>query len=781
MLRQPDSTTSTDTRDPEATGTDVGGLLYAWPRNTRLREVQQVRIARVALDIPARGLTAAFDYDVPAKLDASVEIGVGVVVPFGSRTVVGHVVEILETSHVPGRRDLLAVVSPPRFDATAAQLASRIANEYAAPLSEAVRLLLPPGGVPKAIVGSDGWRLSTPTVAPVEERVVELADGSTFQPSATAHRQRAVLDALGAGPVTVGELTASLGQVSSVLSRLQEAGAVTIISRRRFRDPSVHVRPAPRHETLSDGQQAALEAIASAQPGERVLLDGVTGSGKTEVYLRAIEDVCERGLRAVVLVPEISLTPQTVGRFRARFGDRVGVVHSRLSAGERLDQWERIATGHARVVVGARSALFAPVSDLGLIVIDEEHESSYKQSSAPRYHARRVAGWLAEARGAVLVLGSATPALETRAAVERGVVTRVEMPERVGGGRPPAVEVVDLGAEFLGGNRSMFSRRLVAELKSVQERGEKAVLFLNRRGFASFLLCRECGHVPGCERCSTSLTFHETGPRLMCHHCGVRSAVPPQCPECGSPYLRRFGAGTQRVASDLESVVPGLAVVRMDADTTSAKGGHETRLAEFEALKSGVLVGTQMVAKGLDYPEVTLVGVISADTTIHLPDFRSGERTYQMLEQVAGRAGRGERAGTVVIQTYWPEHPAIRAVAAHDPSLFYGPEIEARRELRFPPYGRLANVLVAAASEDSARAQAAKIAEALVTRAEQEWEVLGPVPAPLARIKGRFRWHVLVKGPPAADIPSAVRGALETIRAVDGVSVAPDIDPLDLL
>ncbi len=740
-----------------------------------------MRIARVALDIPARGLSSAFDYDVPPHLDAEVEVGVAVVVEFARRTAVGHVVACVDTSDVPSRKPLLAVVSPPRFDAVSAGIAARIAHEYVAPLADAVRLFLPPGTVPRAVPRGDGWTLAPVPVAPVEERVVALTPQGDYVPAPNATRQRAVLDALALGPVTAAELTAALGSVSSVLSRLEASGAITVTTRRRFRDPGAPTRPAPRHDVLSAGQRDALDAIERAEPGSCVLLDGVTGSGKTEVYLRAIERVCAAGRRALVLVPEISLTPQTVGRFRARFGDDVAVVHSRLSAGERLDQWDRIAAGQARVVVGARSALFAPVADLGLIVIDEEHETSYKQSSAPRYHAREVARWIAAERGAVLVLGSATPCLETREEVVRGTITRVELPERVGGGTPPAIEVVDLGREFIDGNRSMFSRRLAAELIAVAERGEKAVLLLNRRGFASFLLCRECGHVPGCARCSSSLTLHEAGPRLMCHHCGARSGVPAECPECSSPYLRKFGAGTQRVVNELETLVPGLRVVRMDADTTSMKGGHELRLAEFEALESGVLVGTQMVAKGLDYPEVTLVGVVSADTTIHLPDFRSGERTYQMLEQVAGRAGRGERPGVVVIQTYWPEHPALVAVSTHDPGRFYEAERTERRALGFPPYGRLANVLVTAETTEAARAQAARVAEELAALAPGGWEILGPVPAPLARIKGRHRWHVLVKAPRDADLAGALHRALGAVRSVAGVSVAPDIDPLDLV
>ncbi len=740
-------------------------------------------VARIALDIPSRQLTDAFDYDIPYRLEERLAVGCAVLVEFGRRRAVGHVVEVVNSSEVRGRKPVLDVVSEPRFDEVAARLAAWIAAEYVAPLSDAVRLFLPPGSIPEVVKGPNGWHLKEPSVASVEERVVELVEGHSFLPGTTAHRQRAVLDALGAGPVTTAELTAALGSVSQIVSRLERAGAVRITARRRFRDPAMHERPAPRHETLSRGQTAALQAIDGAGPGSCVVVHGVTGSGKTEVYLRAIEEVLVAGRSAIVLVPEISLTPQTVGRFRARFGDHIAVLHSRLSPGERLDQWDRIACGDARVVIGARSALFAPIHDLGLVVIDEEHESSYKQASSPRYHARDVAIRLAEMRAATLVLGSATPSMETLHAVETGRIARVLLEERVGGGVLPVVEVVDMGQEFLNGNRSIFSDRLLQELRGVAQRQEKAVLLLNRRGFASFLLCRECGHVPGCTRCSTSLTFHESGGILACHHCGARSGAPASCPECGSPYLRRFGAGTQRVAAEVESAVPGLAVVRMDADTTAAKGGHEHRLAEFEAAQAAVLVGTQMVAKGLDYPEVTLVGVVSADTTLHLADLRAGERTFQMLEQVAGRAGRGERPGRVIVQTYWPEHPAVVAVARHDPTAFYDAARAERADLGFPPYGRMANLIVTSTSRQEVKDRTAELAAALTGSAPASWEVLGPVPAPLSRIKDRYRWHVLVKAPEGADVPSVVRDALAATHRSSSSSstLAIDIDPVDLM
>ncbi len=742
-----------------------------------------MRVANVVVDIPAKEIDTHFDYLVPEGSD-EVVVGSCVLVDFGPRPVVGYVVGISDDSEHAKLKPVRAVLDAPLFDRHAPEVARWIAREYLCPLSEAVRLFAPPGGTPKAVKSPDGvWTLRRAGVGPVDDRWAMLAPGASgFVPRAGATQQRAVLDALEAGPVRVAELAADLGSVDGALKKLAEHGAVTVEKRRRLRDAHVGERLAPRHAHLTRGQEDALSAIQEASDdGGVVVLDGVTGSGKTEVYLRAIERALTTGGSACVLVPEISLTPQTVGRFRARFGDDVAVLHSRLSAGERYDQWDQVRSGAARIVVGARSALFAPLKDLRLIIIDEEHESSYKQGSAPRYHARDVAERLASAHGAVLVLGSASPSMETLHRCDTGAWRRVELPDRVNDKPLPPVVVVDMASEFADGHRSMFSRPLKAALEEVMHAGEKAVLFLNRRGFASFLLCRECGFVPQCDSCSTSLTYHEVGTRLQCHHCGTTRPVPAKCPKCDSPYLRQFGAGTQRVQSELESLFPDWPIVRMDADTTKGKGAHERLLAEFESLPSGVLLGTQMIAKGLDYPEVTLVGVIAADVTLNLPDFRAGERTYQLLEQVAGRAGRGDRPGRVVVQTYWPDHPAVRAAAAHDPSVFYTEERQLRRELGYPPFGRLANVLVWGPRESDVKTLAEAAAAALRDSVPESFSVMGPSPAPLARLKNVWRWHVIVKAPEGEELAGPVGLALRAIKRAEGATMVADVDPLDLM
>ncbi len=790
-----------------------------------------MRVAGVVLDIPTRALDAAFTYLVPDGMDA--RVGQCVEVPFGHRPSIGYIVDISERpisdfgdiamrpktvsrtlfdedGDVPaapdaalatGLKPIARVLTESYFDEVGADMAMWIAREYVGTLPEAVRLFMPPGASPGLKRAADGsWKYVAPAVAPVDDRWAMLTDeGHSYVPPKRATRQAAVIEALREGEMRVVELGIEIGSVSSVLATLEKKGVVRVESRRRMRGVSELPERTGDIASLTAGQVEALEAIDSAclaGRGDVVVVDGVTGSGKTEVYLQAIRRVLERGRSACVLVPEISLTPQTVGRFRSRFGDLVAVLHSRLSAGERFDQWSLLSSGQAKVVVGARSALFAPMRDLGLIVIDEEHESSYKQGKSPRYVSRDVAARLARLRGAALVLGSASPSIETLHRCKTGVWRRVELPERASGRPLPPVQVVDLGREFSEGNRTMISRALAQALTEVVERGEKAVLLLNRRGFASFLLCRECGFVPECEQCSTSLTFHE-GRRgepgvLMCHHCGRRYPVPANCPDCGSPYLRQLGPGTQYAHDQLRALLgPDVPIVRMDADTTRTKGSHERLLGEFAAADGGVLLGTQMIAKGLDFPDVTLAGVLIADTTLKLPDFRAAERTFQLLEQVAGRAGRAQRDGKVVVQTYWPEHPAIVSAAAHDRSAFLAGELPTREEFGWPPFRRIANILIWGKDESAVSSCAMSLGAELGERLRElaatgelgdvsAWEIVGPSPCLLSKLRGDYRWHILVKGPPGADLPKAISPILARRSPGQGASVAVDVDPVDL-
>ncbi|MBI4617324.1 MAG: primosomal protein N', partial [Planctomycetes bacterium] len=505
-------------------------------------------------------------------------------------------------------------------------------------------------------------------------------------------------------------------------------------------------------------------------------------SGKTEVYLRAIEPVVRRGQQAIVLVPEIALTPQTVRRFRARF-ERVAVLHSGLTESSRRNQWQRIARREADVVVGPRSAVFAPVSDLGLVVLDEEHEPSFKQNSTPRYHARDVAIMRAHFAGAAVVLGSATPSLESFANAKRGKFHMERLPSRVRERPLPPVEVVDMGQEFGNGNGTpLFSRTLVLHLGNALAAGEQAILFLNRRGHSSFLSCLRCGHVVGCPRCEVTLTWHAAFRRALCHYCGHEEPVGAACPACREGRLAYRGAGTERVESVVGKLFPDARLARMDSDTMGSRGAYEKVLGDFEARRIDILVGTQMIGKGLDFPGVTVVGVLSADTVLHFPDFRSAERTFQLVTQVAGRAGRGNRPGRVVVQTFSASHYAIECAARHDYASFCERDLAYRRELGYPPFGRLARVLCLGPDEAKVRERAREAALRLSgAHAKRSVAVLGPAPCPIARIDGKFRWHTLVKAPRPTDLAAALSALGDLSSSAGPVQVVVDVDPVEMV
>ena len=807
-----------------------------------------MRYASVILDIPAAALEAPYTYAVPETADerdalrgsrskapcaskrpvqpsfeslleasgeqpavlaatasqpdpvAEVQVGCPVLVPFGGRKAVGFVAgvsDILPEGVEASRlKPIEEVLGKPCFTAIGARCAQFLADRYLAPFSSCIRLFMPPGGVPRMERVNGTWQVTRPMVAEVDERWVCLTpEAEGFSPRKGAVKQELILAALRQGDLRVAELTAEFGNVSSSLKSLESKGVVRIERRRRMRGAEcqsaafqqrVNERP-----QLTASQQEAVTAIghaAACADGHVVLVDGVTGSGKTEVYLRAIEEALAAGKGAIVLVPEISLTPQTVARFRGRFGDTVAVLHSRMSQGERFDQWDLIREGRARVVVGARSALFAPMENVGIVIIDEEHEGSYKQDQAPRYVTRDVAEWMARAHGAVLVLGSATPSLEALHSCQvNDRWRRVEMPERANGKPLPEIKVVDMAREFGGGNRSMFSRELKNALFNVLDKDEKAVLMLNQRGFAQFLLCRDCGFVPECDSCSTSLTYHERAAKLICHHCGKARRVPAVCPKCASPYLKRFGAGTQRVESELNVLLDGrdCRVIRMDADTTSRKGSHQRLLEQFAAPGAAVLLGTQMIAKGLDFDEVTLVGVINADTMLKLPDFRSSERTFDLIEQVAGRAGRAEKPGRVVVQTYSAGDVAIQAAAHYDRERFLSAELDLRQGLGYPPFVRMANILVWGRNVERVRSVAAglysDVSRLVAEHGGPSCEVLPPTPCVLERLKGQWRYHIVLKLPLGGSL-SACLGPYFRSRPVEhDVRVTIDIDPVSLL
>lgn len=607
-------------------------------------------------------------------------------------------------------------------------------------------------------------------------------------------------------PMPMKDLLSVLQVTAGTVKALEDKGFIEISEIEVFRDPYQGRNFKPSSPLpLTAEQEAVYSRIVGTvdeQRHEVFLLHGVTGSGKTEIYLQCIQRVIDQGRQAVVLVPEIALTPQMVERFKGRFGSGVAVMHSRLSVGERYDEWRKIREGKASVAVGARSAVFAPFSDLGLIIMDEEHEGSYKQEENPKYHARDVAVRRAEQGGAAVILGSATPSLESYHASRAQSDIHfspvlLKMPSRALGNELPKVHVVDMRDELKEGNRSMFSRRLHAALETRLERGEQTVLLLNRRGFSTFVMCRSCGYVAGCPECDISLTYHSRSDNLRCHYCGHAEPSPKVCPECGSEHIRFFGTGTQRVEEELGKLFPGIRVIRMDVDTTTEKGSHEKLLNQFRDKKADVLLGTQMVAKGLDFPDVTLVGVITADSALNLPDFRAAEKTFQLLTQVAGRAGRHQLPGEVVVQSYTPEHYSIVHASGHDYNSFVREELKHRRELHYPPYCRLILVTLSHEQLPLLLRLAENYALNLQGKARQlRWygsldklstdalDLLGPVASPLPRLKGRYRFQCIIKWRGAIDaigLSRQVAEELEDSVRDTGLQISIDVDPQMLM
>ncbi|WP_373688768.1 primosomal protein N' [Brevibacillus daliensis] len=589
-------------------------------------------------------------------------------------------------------------------------------------------------------------------------------------------------------PVPMKDLLMELGLTRSTLTSMEKKNWITLTQKEVYRDPYADRTFAmPTKHILTAEQEKCLKAMEKAIKAEEYqafLLHGVTGSGKTEIYMEVIEQTLAKDREAIFLVPEISLTPQMVERIKGRFGDQVAVTHSALSQGERYDEWRKILRGQVKVVVGARSAVFAPFRNLGLIIIDEEHEGSYKQEETPRYHARDVAIWRAQQNQAVLLMGSATPALETYALATRGRYQLLTMKERVNNRPLPRVQVVDMREEMRQQNRSMFSRDLHNMIEDRLKKQEQIVLFLNRRGFSTFVMCRSCGFTLACPHCDISLTYHRTNHTARCHYCGYTIVQPKNCPECQSDHIRFFGTGTQKVEEELSKLFPGVRVIRMDVDTTSKKGAHEALLTKFRTGQGDILLGTQMIAKGLDFPKVTLVGVIAADTSLYLPDFRAAEKTFQLLTQVGGRAGRHELTGDVVIQTYTPEHYSITHATNHDYEAFYYDEMVLRKQNGYPPFFRL--VLITFAHEDVPMVikAAEQFADYLRPRLADSTILLGPVTSPISRIKDRFRFQLMLKyrdEPKIFDLLAQVSMHFDSWLKQNKVILSIDLDPQMLL
>ncbi|MGE7903742.1 primosomal protein N' [Peribacillus sp. NPDC094092] len=797
-------------------------------------------IASVIVDVPAKQTDREFDYRIPEKWNQVIKPGMRVIVPFGPRMVQGFVTGLKAKSDFAKLRNIKEPMDlEPILNDELLQLGDWLTIEAMCFKISALQAMLPAAMKAKyekvikvvedkkdqlplfiqnlfgkndsiswkdVIEGENASlfqkemqngnleliynvknrlnkkmvRVIKPLLSPKELK--EMASALSSQ----AKKQQELLQYFIEHQETIPlkDLLELINTSSGTVKSLVSKGALAELDREIYRDPyenRVFEKSTPF--TLTAEQTAALKPINEKihhDEHDVFLLYGVTGSGKTEVYLQAIASVIEKGKEAIMLVPEISLTPQTVKRFKERFGEQVAVMHSGLSVGEKYDEWRKIHRKEVKVVVGARSAVFAPFENLGLVIIDEEHESSYKQEETPRYHARDVAIERAKSYRCPVILGSATPTLESFARAKKNVYKLLTLSQRMNENELPSVDIVDMREELRTGNRSMFSELLFTKLKDRLEKGEQTVLMLNKRGHSSFVMCRSCGLVINCPNCDISLTYHRFNDIMKCHYCGFEEGMPSVCPECESEHIRFFGTGTQKVEEELAKILPEARVIRMDVDTTSKKGSHERLLNAFGEGKADILLGTQMIAKGLDFPNITLVGVLSADTMLHLPDFRSSEKTFQLLTQVSGRAGRHQLPGEVVIQTYTPEHYSIELSALQDFDAFYEREMHLRRQSHYPPYYYV--VLITVSHEDLMKTVSVteKITNYLGSRLNRDSIVLGPVASPISRINNRYRYQCLIKYKREPDLNQHLRTLLEHYQketAQNHLQISIDLNP----
>ncbi|MBN1863410.1 MAG: primosomal protein N' [Victivallales bacterium] len=739
------------------------------------------KIAKVIVNL---SLDRVFDYLVPATLRGVIRAGTQVVVPFGHSQRNGFVIGLKDASGYPeGKLKEIAGLreSHPEVSEPLIRLGEWMSEYYCCSREQAVRALLP------GAVRSGRQKRRTLDLyylnCPVEEAQRFVLEKSSKSPARCAILK--VL--LGHHGISKSVLLHEAGGGASALPWLLKSEMVEKVSEAFDRDPFRGVEVARTSPQPPTPEQACAlgqieQMIDRKTKQHTLLLHGVTGSGKTEVYLQAIKMILDRGRDAIVLVPEISLTPQTTERFRGRFGEMVSVLHSGLSDGERYDEWMRINNGRVRIVVGARSALFAPFKKLGLIIVDEEHENSYKQDEAPRYHARDVAVMRGLKENACVILGSATPSLESAHNAAKGKYLLSVLSCRVDDKLMPEMEVVDMRQEAIeSGSVKVFSRLLVEEIHQRLVNGEQSIIFLNRRGYSTQLICQSCGYVARCVDCSIPYTFHKKRGCLSCHLCGAMRGAPESCPECGGKDIMYSGMGTERIESIAKKIFPSARICRMDSDTMTRRNSYEVALDDFRCGRTDILIGTQMIAKGLHFPNVTLVGIVFADLSLHMPDFRAHERTFQLLTQVAGRAGRGDVRGKVLIQTYTPYNVAIQFAVEHDYEGFFSQEMEIRKQLCYPPCGHLLIVHFHGANEGEVAKSAEHFAEGFSSFSMGRVKVSGPGPAPVEKIKGKFRYQMIFRGHPLKDLKIKLRELALNLKKTKDVRIHIDVDAVSMM
>ena len=741
-----------------------------------------MRYAKVIIDLSSREVDKCFTYSIPE--DMQINEGDLVRVPFGHRHIEGFVAEITETSEIdpeklkPINEKVTESIILPEL----IELAAYMRRKYSCTSADALRVMIPP-------------QLRGSKVREKKIKIAELAsDAETAQSSCKkAGLQSEVIRLLEQGAMPLGDIEKAIRGGGAACRALAKKQLVVIKDSAVRRAPAIDEGGRSCFDPVLTAEQscAANELVNAIGSGERFLLYGVTGSGKTEVYIKLIRELLARGKSAIILVPEIALTPQTVGWFHARFGELSAVLHSRLSPGERYDEWQRIKNGEAKVVIGARSAVFAPVEAPGAIIIDEEHEGAYISEKHPRYDARDIAAERIRISKGVLVLGSATPSIasfmRTRPQIRpENRLKLLELNQRVLGRSLPECCIADMRTELAEGNKSIFSAKLQRALRECMDDGKQAMLFINRRGHSTFVSCRACGHTVKCEKCDVALTYHQNEQLLICHYCGAASKPPAVCPSCGSRYIKYFGAGTQKIEAEARRLFPDRRILRMDMDTTGEKDAHARILETFRRGDADILVGTQMIAKGLDFPDVTLVGVVAADTTLNLPDYRSAERTFQLITQVAGRAGRADSPGKVVIQTYTPEHYAIKCALKQDYRAFYSMEAAYRKKSLYPPYTTLCRLVFSSGDADEAANAASQALKELKDKLDEQKLTrdilsINPGPAPIKRLRGEARYQILLKAYTAGNV-TAVERIMEELsgQGTRKVNIDFEINPANM-
>jgi len=802
-----------------------------------------VNIAKVVVDVPASQTNKVYDYLIPESLSGTIEIGMRVIVPFGPRTIMGYVLELTDHSDIENLKPIKSLMDiSPILTKEFIELGKWLANHTMSFYISAFQAILPQAL--KADYQKILHRLTTESLpepletifserdyldyAELEDQSIPLAtiknaieDGDleviyqvkrkdNFKKvlmvekigtpeqleeyarglSNRAKKQKLMVEFLTQleEPILLKTFLETMATTRATIQPLIDHELIKLYQEEVYREPyddEAIERTEPL--VLKEQQEKALQSILTSIDENRddvFVLHGVTGSGKTEVYLQAIAEVIKAGQEAIVLVPEIALTPQMVERFKGRFGSDVAVMHSALSSGERFDEWRKVHRKEVNVVVGARSAIFAPFENLGLIIMDEEHEATYKQEDHPRYHAKDVAIQRAKYHKCPIILGSATPSLETYARAKKGIYHLLEMRERSNLSEMPEVEIIDMRDELHSGNRSMFSRKLKEAIDDRLAKNEQVVLFLNRRGYSTFVICRDCGDVIECPHCDISLTFHQKQNRLKCHYCNYHEPVPSECPTCQSETIRYFGTGTQKVEESLNELIPEARIIRMDVDTTTRKGSHERLLKQFGQKQADILLGTQMIAKGLDFPDVTLVGVLAADSLFNLPDFRAAERTFQLLTQVSGRAGRHDLTGEVIVQSYTPDHYSIDFAKEYDYPGFFAKEMSIRRAFQYPPYFYLTLITVSHPNMNKAQEVTRTISQLLNKHLSEQSKILGPTPSPIERIKNRYRFQCMIKYKYEAkqrDVLARILQYYEEMMRKEDLLIQIDLQPYQLM